>query len=529
MEIKFDFSLRKIETPHHPYDEEFFPDESAVIQEAPSIVTGINLTILVDWDDVSRPQTGSMKRNRAPRVSFSSSDARAYPMPPGSSHATSAEKVNCGVNPTRETPKASGGGTGVHPDIQFNSNDTTVSSENYRRSTTDSLSSDEYEDNSFISCGTDEYANEKNEYYSHAYDDDEVSIADGSSTIATRTYHCFDSSSMKSHDTTIKSKKSVKSSKSISYHSKAATDRTYKTAVYFDQIPEDDELPIDATDKLQMDLHHLQLKSSADLCIDPSTIHASNQIQPRHLLSSSAASSKLCPLQPMTSSSSTAPPSSIPHQGSSVAGAETSGSSKRSSISEHSRKYKSGELLIGNDDARSAQMQIARYVGTQSSADSRKSSISESSRQKSRKTTRTSYSNPGSGVPPPSSISVRCSTIHPHVPERPKDESISKQYPQHRSDATDCTKQKEITSIKSYGTSTLIHRVDELLDGASSVMRGVDAQFAAADNSDEKGKKKVQELSGDKTHDRKTRSSTVPVAGRTTRSSSSRAKQPNRP
>jgi hypothetical protein len=71
--------------------------------------------------------------------------------------------------------------------------------------------------------------------------------------------------------------------------------------------------------------------------------------------------------------------------------------------------------------------------------------------------------------------------------------------------------------------------VDELLDGASSVMRGVDAEFAAADNSDEKGKKKVQELSGDKTHDRKTRSSTVPVAGRTTRSSSSRAKQPNRP
>jgi hypothetical protein len=47
-------------------------------------------------------------------------------------------------------------------------------------------------------------------------------------------------------------------------------------------------------------------------------------------------------------------------------------------------------------------------------------------------------------------------------------------------------------SIKSYGTSTLIHRVDELLDDASSVMRGVDAQFAATDNSDEKGKKRFR-------------------------------------
>lgn len=87
-----------------------------------------------------------------------------------------------------------------------------------------------------------------------------------------------------------------------------------------------------------------------------------------------------------------------------------------------------------------------------------------------------------------------------------------------------------MTSIKSYGTSTLIHKVDELIDGASSDMRGVAAQFDAIRNSDDKKKKIVQELSGDKTHDGKTHSSAVPgvVAGRTTRSSS-RAKQPNRP
>lgn len=83
-------------------------------------------------------------------------------------------------------------------------------------------------------------------------------------------------------------------------------------------------------------------------------------------------------------------------------------------------------------------------------------------------------------------------------------------------------------------------RVDEIIDGASSDMRGVDAHFSAVCNSDDKGEKTVWELSGDKTHhdDGKSHSSAVlhvphpvPVvpAGRTTRSSTRRAKQPNRP
>jgi hypothetical protein len=82
---------------------------------------------------------------------------------------------------------------------------------------------------------------------------------------------------------------------------------------------------------------------------------------------------------------------------------------------------------------------------------------------------------------PPSSISIRHNTpLHPSIPDRPpKDESISQLYPKHKSDTTE---KKEMPSIKSCGTSTLIHRVDELLDDASSVMRDVDARFAAADD-----------------------------------------------
>jgi hypothetical protein len=335
---------------------------------------------------------------------------------------------------------------------------------------------------------------------------------------------------MKSHDTTIMSKKSGKSSQSTSRHSKA-TDGTYKTAAWFEQIPEDEQLPIDATNKLQMDLHHLQLNSSNDQYIVPSTTYTLNQIQSLHFPSPSVPPLKLRPpsseLQ-QTSSTFSRPSSSstplIPHQGSAAA-TETSvsGTSKRSS--KHSRKYKSGELLIGNDDAKSAQLHSA-FISVGRSSESRKSSISEKSGQKSRKTARTSYSNPGSGVPP-SSISVRHSTLCPSVLARSsEDESVSHPYSQHKSDAT---KHKEMASIKSYGTSTLIHKVDELIDGASSDMRGVAAQFDAFRNSDDKKKKIVQELSGDKTRDGKTHSSAVPVvAGRTTRSSS-RAKQLNRP
>ena len=72
MEIEFPFPLRTVETPHAPYDEEFFPDEESENHGAASILTGVNLDIIVDWNDVSRPQTGKMRRNRAkPRTSFS--------------------------------------------------------------------------------------------------------------------------------------------------------------------------------------------------------------------------------------------------------------------------------------------------------------------------------------------------------------------------------------------------------------------------------------------------------------------------
>jgi hypothetical protein len=35
-------------------------NETSASNQDPSIVTGINLTIVVDWDDVSHPQTGRM-------------------------------------------------------------------------------------------------------------------------------------------------------------------------------------------------------------------------------------------------------------------------------------------------------------------------------------------------------------------------------------------------------------------------------------------------------------------------------------
>jgi hypothetical protein len=201
------------------------------------------------------------------------------------------------------------------------------------------------------------------------------------------------------------------SSQSTSHHSKA-TDGTYKTATYFEQIPEDEELPNNATNKLQIDLHHhLQLKLSADQYIVPSTIKASKQIPLMHFPSPSVSLSKLCtPSSKLQSSSSihftsSTPPFSIPTQGT-TAGAETSvtgryTTSKRST-SGHSRQYKIGELLIGNDYMKSAaELHIARYVH-KSSESREKSSISKSSGQKSRKTAWTNYSNPGSGVPPTS-------------------------------------------------------------------------------------------------------------------------------
>jgi hypothetical protein len=337
--------------------------------------------------------------------------------------------------------------------------------------------------------------NDKGENYSCADDDDdEVSFADGSSTIATRTYHCFeDSFSMKSHDATIKSKQeSRKSSQSTSYRSKV-TDGSYKTAAYCEQIPEDKDLPIDATNKLQKDLQTLHLKSADDHGILQSATNESSQIQPFHFPSPSAPLNLLPPSPKLELTSSIVlpaslmqPPFSIPHRGSSSS-TKTSRTSKRDS--EHSRKYKSGELLIGkNEDAKSApQLHVARYVDSTSSERSRKSSISKNSGKKSRKTARTSYSNPGIGVPP-SSISVRSSTPHHSVLNRPEDESVSHhpQRSQHKSDTA--KQQREMTSIKSCGTSTLIHRVDEIIDGASSDMRGVDAHFATVCNSDDKEK-----------------------------------------
>ena len=76
MEIEFPFPLRSVKTPHAPYDKEFYPDKESETHGAASILTGVNLDIIVDWNDVSRPQTGRMRRNCAkPRTSFSATGA----------------------------------------------------------------------------------------------------------------------------------------------------------------------------------------------------------------------------------------------------------------------------------------------------------------------------------------------------------------------------------------------------------------------------------------------------------------------
>jgi hypothetical protein len=156
---------------------------------------------------------------------------------------------------------------------------------------------------------------------------DNASFADGSSTNATRTYH-FDSSS-KSHDATVKSTKSRTSTHSTTHHSKcSATDRIFQTAANFEQIPEDDEIPYDGTNKLQTDLHHLHFESSIDPHKTPS-IRATNLIQ-RYLPFCSSSSAELSKQQYPSSEflpTSTMPlPLSLPpsfiHQGSAADAAE---------------------------------------------------------------------------------------------------------------------------------------------------------------------------------------------------------------
>jgi hypothetical protein len=127
----------------------------------------------------------------------------------------------------------------------------------------------------------------------------------------------------------------------------------------------------------------------------------------------------------------------------------------------------------------------ARYV-CRSSEQSRKSSISKSSSdQKLRKSSKTSYSTNADLVPPSSSISIPLgSTLHGRrVQDRSEDESASRHLYQCRSYTTE---QNDTTSIVSKGTSTLVHEVDELIDGASSVMRGIDA--AVGYSADDQGK-----------------------------------------
>jgi hypothetical protein len=113
MEITFDFPLRKIETPHCPYDEEFFPSAQSAVLNETSIVTGVNLTIIVDWNDVSRPQTGYMKRNRAGVFSPSPGHG-TVPTTFGSNHmpsSSSNQQATYDSTPftSKSTPKVSGG------------------------------------------------------------------------------------------------------------------------------------------------------------------------------------------------------------------------------------------------------------------------------------------------------------------------------------------------------------------------------------------------------------------------------------
>jgi hypothetical protein len=428
MEIKFDFSLRKIETPHHPYDEEFYPDDVAAASEDPSIVTGINLTILVDWDDVSRPQTGEMKRNRAPRVSFNCHKGRAMPVyndckrhSSCSSRQPSCENT---LHDIQDTPKASRG-TRVYANNDFCCNPTYVSS--YRESEQSIQSSNECDEDSFSPSSVDDDSSSIHENCSSAYVD-QFSIADDSSTIATKSYH-FDLLSRKSRDNITKSRTSAKSNQSTAFCS--AVDTTCKTAdSSFVQIQHEDET-VD-TNLLQRDLYHLDLNHQHSTVLPPNN-HKMNPLPCTADSSSFLVPSRVQPALPTVEAAAT---TRKPHSSSSSSFAQKSKAASfsaatnsddcRKRSSNHLRKNKSGELL--QIDANSSTL---HPTGCRDKSVEKNSTLSKSSSYKSKKSSKsTKSSNPD--FVPPSSISVQ-GTICSVAREEQEDECVSHHPSQPRS------------------------------------------------------------------------------------------------
>jgi hypothetical protein len=121
------------------------------------------------------------------------------------------------------------------------------------------------------------------------------------------------------------------------------------------------------------------------------------------------------------------------------------------------------------------------------SFENKSSILSKSSGHQSRKSTKSSNSTYRDFVPP-SSISVPGTILSISV-EEPKDDFSSRNPNQPRSSNAADKKEGALTSSNDShgGTENLIRNIDALIDDASSVMRGVDAQFAAVGgNGDEK-------------------------------------------